>query len=126
MPSASRCAIKRPETVPTGLHHPVGKSLHAATRRIAHELQPERIILFGSYAYGHPTPDSDVDLMVILNTDLPPLHRYLLVSRLLDPRPFPVDILVKTPGEIEKGLASGDSLLRQIIEQGVVLYERIG
>ena len=126
MPIANRAAIQRPETVPAGLRHPVGQSLPRATGQIARELQPERIILFGSYAYGHPTPDRDVDLMVIMKTDLPPLDRYLLVSRILDPRPFPVDILVKTPGEIEQGLTGGDSLIREILEHGMVLYERTG
>ena len=117
-------AIRFPDTVPVGLRQPVGRSLLQATDRIVREIDPERIILFGSYASGQPTPDSDVDLLIIMRTNLSPLDRYLLVSRILDPRPFPVDILVKTPEEIEQGLQRGDTLIGQIMREGLVLYER--
>ena len=82
------------------------------------------MILFGSYAYGAPTPDSDVDLLVILDTDASATERYLAVSRSLYPRPFPVDIIVKTPGEIERALRVGDFFIKEILSQGRVLYER--
>jgi predicted nucleotidyltransferase len=88
------------------------------------ELSPEKIILFGSYAYGSPTPHSDVDLLVILKTNASPKERSWNVSRLLLPRPFPVDILVKTPREIEKALKSGDFFLQEVLSRGKVLYER--
>ena len=88
------------------------------------ELNPEKIILFGSYAYGKPTPHSDVDLLVVLKMSASPKERSWRVSRLLLPRPFPVDILVKTPKEIEKALESGDFFLQEIITRGKVLYER--
>lgn len=81
-------------------------------------------MLFGSYAYGVPTGDSDVDLLVILDTHAPRRERSWLVSRLLIPRPFPVDILVKTPQEIEQALASGDFFIQEIMARGKVLYER--
>jgi predicted nucleotidyltransferase len=68
--------------------------------KIVASLHPQKIILFGSYAYGHPTPDSDVDLLVIMETDKPPRERVVAVSLALYPRPFPVDILVKTPREL--------------------------
>lgn len=73
---------------------------------------------------GRPTPDSDVDLLVILETDASTTERYLAVSRLLYPRPFPVDILVRTPREIEQALKAGDFFIREIVSQGRVLYER--
>jgi predicted nucleotidyltransferase len=100
------------------------KTLRQAVRRIAKALQPEKIILFGSYAYGDPTPDSDVDLLVILETSGPPAERYLTVSRLLRPRPFPVDILVKTPEEIQEALGRNDCFIREILTDGLVLYEQ--
>lgn len=81
-------------------------------------------MLFGSYAYGAPTADSDVDLLIILDTDAPRRERTWLVSRLLIPRPFPVDILVKTPQEIEQALAGRDFFLQEIMRRGKVLYER--
>jgi predicted nucleotidyltransferase len=93
-------------------------------QRIVHALQPEKIVLFGSYAYGAPSPDSDVDLLVIMDTSASRADRYLAVSRLLRPRPFPVDILVKTPSEIHKALAEGDFFVSEILRRGQVLYER--
>jgi predicted nucleotidyltransferase len=116
--------LKNPLTIPTGLSVPVGEALPAALERIVRELHPEKIILFGSYASGDPTPDSDVDLMVIMETDAPSNERSWAVSRLLIPRLFPVDILVRTPEEIERDLAKGDFFIREIMSQGRVLYER--
>lgn len=116
--------VRRPRTVPFGLQTPVGKSLGPAIQKIVDELKPEKIILFGSYAYGSPNPHSDVDLLVIMKTNAPLKERSWKVSRLLLPRPFPVDILVKTPKEIEKALKSGDFFLAEILARGKVLYER--
>ena len=110
--------------IPTGLSLPVGNALPAAIQRIVRELQPEKSVLFGSYAYGNPTPDSDVDLLVIMETDLPSSQRYVAVSRLINPRPFPVDIIVKRPDEMKSALEKGDLFLREIITRGVVLYDR--
>ena len=109
---------------PTGFHTPVSASLPEVIQRLASKLQPEKIILFGSYAYGSPTPDSDVDLLVILETNASATERYLAVSRLLYPRPFPVDILVRTPNEIKQALHTGDFFIKEIVSQGHVLYER--
>ena len=116
--------LRRPETVPAGLKIPVGKSLRPAVRKIVQELDPEKIILFGSYAYGFPTPNSDVDLLVIMKTEASLKDRSWAVSRLLLPRPFPVDILVKTPHEVRIGLENGDFFLKEIMTRGKVLYDR--
>ena len=116
--------LRKPDLIPISSILPVGDVLPAAIDRIVQTLRPEKIILFGSYAYGDPSPDSDIDLLVIMKTDLPPRQRYLSVSRLLRPRPFPVDILVKTPDEVQVALAKGDVLIREILSQGAVLYER--
>lgn len=116
--------LRSPETVPAGLTVPVGETLPLAIQRIVEELHPEKIILFGSFAYGNPTPDSDVDLLVIMETDAINKERSWAVSRLLLPRTFPVDILVRTPKEIDRSLAKGDFFIRDILTQGKVLYER--
>lgn len=110
--------------VPVGCAKPVSDTLPAAVRRIVAELEPDRIILFGSYARGAPTPDSDVDLLVVMETKATSAERSWSVSRLLIPRPFPVDILVKTPIELEQALINGDCFLREILTTGRVLYER--
>lgn len=109
---------------PKGFHSSVADRLPEVVERLAAQLQPERVILFGSYAYGTPTPDSDVDLLVILDTHASTTERYLAVSRLLYPRPFPVDILVRTPEEIEQALRANDFFIREIVTHGRVLYER--
>jgi predicted nucleotidyltransferase len=113
-----------PAIVPRGCDQPVSKTLPEAIQRIVQTLNPERIILFGSYAEGTPSEDSDVDLLVIMETDASSKDRSWAVSRLLLPRPFPVDILVKTPQEIDQALQKGDFFIKDVISRGKVLYER--
>lgn len=108
---------------PTGFP-PVAETLPAAVEKIARELNPEKIILFGSYAYGNPTPDSDVDLLVVMETNEPYIERFLKVARLLRPRQFPVDIIVRTPAEIAHAMHTNSFFTREIYTRGLVLYER--
>lgn len=103
---------------------PVAETLQQAVNKIAEILKPEKIILFGSYAYGNPTPDSDVDLLVIMETEASQKERLLSVARLLHPRQFPVDIIVKTPKEIKEALQTNSFFTREIYMKGIVLYER--
>ena len=110
--------------IPTGFVMPVAEALPEVVQRIVQTLHPEKIVLFGSYADGTPTSDSDVDLLVVMETTAPPVERYLAVSRLLRPRPFPVDILVKRPDEIQSALEAGDFFIREVLSRGQVLYER--
>ena len=110
--------------VPAGLTRPIGHTLPISIQYIIDKLAPEKIILFGSYAYGSPTPDSDVDLLIILETTASTKERYLAVSELLYPRPFPVDILVKTPQEIDQAVKQGDFFIKELLSRGQVLYER--
>jgi predicted nucleotidyltransferase len=111
---------------PPGFAPVTRRALDEIVQRIVTNLHPEKIILFGSYGYGTPTEDSDVDLLVIMETSDHPADRYLAVSRLIRPRPFPLDILVKTPGEIAQALEKGDFFIREIVTRGQVLYERPG
>ncbi len=99
------------------------KVRHAA-QKLVDELRPEKIILFGSFAYGRPTIDSDVDLLIIMNTNLRPHARSMQASEVLSPRPFPVDLIVRTPAEIAERLRIGDCFITEIITKGKVLYER--
>jgi predicted nucleotidyltransferase len=101
-------------------------AIRAVALRIADRFQPERIILFGSYAYGHPKPESDVDLLVIMDTPLRSRQQRLEISRALSPRPFPLDIIVRTPQELAERIVMGDLFLREITTRGKVLYERSG
>jgi len=85
---------------------------------------PQMVILFGSYAYGNPQPDSDVDLLIIKETHERFIDRWVAVRRILsDPeRMTPVETLVLTPEEVSKRLAIGDQFLAEILEKGEVLY----
>jgi predicted nucleotidyltransferase len=112
------------QVIPIGCERHVSETLPEAVARIVHELQPEKIILFGSYAYGAPTRDSDIDLLVIMQTQARGADRSWAVYRLLIPRPFPLDILVRTPQEIQSALERGDFFIREVPANGRVLYER--
>jgi uncharacterized protein len=109
---------------PSGFAPVTEEALAAIVHRLVTGLHPHKIVLFGSYGYGTPTADSDVDLLVIVDTPTRPVDRYLRVSRLLRPRPFPLDLLVKTPEEITQALKKEDPFMREITTQGRVLYER--
>ncbi len=100
------------------------REIGAVAEKIAAQFQPDRIILFGSYAYGRPTADSDVDLLVVMETRLRSRQQRRLISRALSPHPFPMDIVVRPPQEMSERLALGDTFLRQIAARGEVLYER--
>src|SRR5262245_11120358 len=91
-------------------------------RQVAAQFHPDRIILFGSYAYGRPHADSDVDLLVIMParnvTD-----QVIRIRQTID-APFPMDLIVRTPKYLAWGLKEGDWFLRTIVNQGKVLYEK--
>ena len=93
------------------------------TSRIAEEFHPDRIILFGSYAYGSPSPDSDVDILVILPFEGKSWRMASLIRKRVHP-PFPADILARTPAQVQDRMQRGDCFLREITERGEVLYER--
>src|SRR5947207_927925 len=93
-------------------------------RAIADEFHPDRIILFGSYAYGTPTPheDSDVDLLVVMPAR--DQHAQAVRIRWRLAAPFPVDLLVRTPQQMAWRLKEGESFTTAIVSQGRVLYEK--
>ena len=101
----------------------IPSAIRALAQRIVEHFQPEKIILFGSYADGHPKPESDVDLLVVMDTPLR-AGQQLEISRGVSPRPFPLDIVVRTPQELAERIALGDLFLREITARGKVLYER--
>ena len=90
-------------------------------RRIAESFQPDKIILFGSYAYGKPHEESDVDLLVIMRTRNA-IDQAIRIKTAFK-RLFSLDLIVRTPWQIERGLKDDNWFLREIIENGKVLYE---
>lgn len=97
-------------------------AIHELAGRIAEAFRPERIILFGSYAYGRPTLDSDVDLLVVMPHEGKSWDAAARIRGTVRPR-FPVDLVVRTPQKLRERLAMGDVLLREIVTRGTVLYE---
>ena len=98
--------------------------LQEMTRKIVERFDPEKVILFGSHAWGAPGPDSDVDLLVVMESDERPAERSVQVRMACRPRFLPMDILVRTPAELKRRLAMGDPFVRRVVEEGEVLYER--
>ncbi|MEI8123104.1 MAG: nucleotidyltransferase domain-containing protein [bacterium] len=94
-------------------------------RRLAREFQPRKVVLFGSYAYGKPSPDSDVDILVVMPLNGNPVDKSVEMRLKLQPR-FPLDLLVRTPAKIKERLAMGDDFIKDIFDKGKVLYEAPG
>jgi predicted nucleotidyltransferase len=88
------------------------------------EYAPEKVVLFGSYAYGTPRAESDIDLLIIKETSERFLDRWVTVQRILTGmhRTLPVETLVLTPQEIQQRLAVGDQFIADILAKGKVLY----
>src|ERR1051325_8568497 len=91
-------------------------------RQIAKEFKPQKIILFGSYARGKPRPESDVDLLVVMNTKLKESQQSLEIRRSLNIL-FGLDLIVRTPKRLSQRLRMGDSFLEDVLKEGKVLYE---
>jgi len=91
-------------------------------RQVAERFRPEKIILFGSYAYGTPHADSDVDILVVM----PAYNQSSKAGRIRweVPAPFPMDLIVRTPEEMRWRLAEGDLFHTEIVSKGKVLYEK--
>jgi predicted nucleotidyltransferase len=90
--------------------------------RIVSEVHPEKIILFGSYAYGNPTKDSDLDLLVILPTEEPMHTRVTRIRKLLQNVRIPKEIIVYTPQEVEKWKNASAAFITSIMKKGKVIY----
>lgn len=101
------------------------QSIRSLSEHIVREFRPERIILFGSYAAGTPTPDSDVDLLVILPFEGRNFTKSLEILNRTNPQ-FPIDLLARTPEDTARRYQEGDPLIRQALDHGKVLYERHG
>lgn len=104
------------------LTRPSSEQIRAVAGQIVRQFYPRKVILFGSFAYGHPTEDSDVDLLVILDRERVTLHDVATISQAID-HPFPLDIIVQSSARWEADLREGASFAREISEKGKVLYE---
>ena len=97
--------------------------LDQVVQRIVARFHPHRIDLFGSYAYGEPTLDSDVDLLVVMDSDQSMFPRIREVSEVAEVPFLPMDMIVRTPEEMAERVAMGDPFMLEVLTRGVVLYE---
>jgi predicted nucleotidyltransferase len=93
-------------------------------RRVAERFRPEKIILFGSYAYDTPHADSDVDILVVMEARNQ--HDQAVRIRWEVPAPFPMDLIVRTPKNLGWRVEEGESFHTEIVTKGTVLYEKCG
>ena len=91
-------------------------------QRIGREFGAERVILFGSYAQGAVTEDSDVDLLVICPFEGRSVDKSVEIRMKLRPG-FPMNLLVRTGEKVRERIEMGDDFIREILEEGKVLYE---
>ena len=96
--------------------------IQSVTRQIVQQFHPQKVILFGSYAYGQPTEDSDVDFLVVMDTDESPLHVAAKIAAAIE-HPFPLDIVVRTPTEFASAVHRRGVFATEVATKGITLYE---
>ena len=98
------------------------KAIDQVVSQIVESFKPQKIILFGSYARGKPRPESDVDMLVIMNTPLKEVQQAIQICQQIEYR-FGLDLIVHTPKHLAERLKTGDWFLRDVLKEGKVLYE---
>lgn len=98
--------------------------IEEVVKRITESVRPEKIILFGSYAYGRPHAGSDLDILVVMESDLPRYKRAVPIYKALAGLLIPKDVLVYTPQEIEAWSAVPQAFITTAVKRGLVVYEK--
>ena len=98
------------------------QDIREVVRQIVERFRPQKVILFGSYAKGHPTQASAVDLLVVMETNEQALHAAARISAAID-HPFPLDILVFRPSDLKASLERKGVFATEIMAKGIVLHE---
>jgi uncharacterized protein len=116
-----RSSAKAPSRWYRGMDIPM-RVIRRFARQVAEQFHPDKIILFGSHAYGAPHADSDVDILVVM----PARHQHTQAVRIrwAIPAPFPMDLIVRTPKNLQWRLEEGESFHTEIVTKGKVLYEK--
>jgi predicted nucleotidyltransferase len=99
------------------------RTIDEVVRQIVDKFRPLQIILFGSYGYGRPKPESDVDMLVIMETPLRETEQAVHICQAIEYH-FGLDLIVRTPETLRRRLALGDPFLKEVMAQGRTLYER--
>ena len=98
------------------------RDIQAFVDEVVRQFRPGKVILFGSYAHGFPSNDSDVDLMVIM-PHRGSSARMATRIRLTCPRKFPMDLIVRRPAEVRRAMQMGDPFVGEVASKGIVLHE---
>jgi predicted nucleotidyltransferase len=101
------------------------KQIDRLCREIAREFNPDKIILFGSRAYGKPRPESDVDLLIVMPYEGSPFKQAgVIINHLINTVGIvPIDLLVRTSKEVQARIGMGDRFISEIMKRGRVMYE---
>lgn len=104
----------------------IDKILNEIVEKLQREYKPLKIILYGSYAYGTPNIDSDIDLLILKNTSERSVDRFVKVKKIIynPKRKIPVSPLIYSPDEVKERLRIGDDFIKEILNKGVTLYEK--
>jgi len=104
----------------------IDKILNEIVEKLQREYKPLKIILYGSYAYGTPNVDSDIDLLILKNTSERSVDRFVKVKKIIynPKRKIPVSPLIYSPDEVKERLRIGDDFIKEILNKGVTLYEK--
>ncbi len=107
-------------------HGQMNKVLKRLVNVLKENYKPEKVILFGSYAYGKPSETSDIDLLIIKETDKPFFQRLTDLRKIVSEarRGYAFEPVVLTPEELKERLKRGDQFFQEIVEKGTVLYAR--
>jgi predicted nucleotidyltransferase len=118
-------ASKRSASPQTSLRRLLPKEIKRLCAEIAREFHPDKIVLFGSHAYGKPRPESDVDLLVIMPFEGSPFRQAatILGHIVQTVGVLPLDLVVRTSQQVQERIQIGDTFMQEIIERGRVMYE---
>jgi uncharacterized protein len=98
------------------------KAIDQVVKQIVEKFKPQKIILFGSYARGNPRPESDVDMLVVMDTPLKDVQQAIQICQQIEYR-FGLDLIVHTPNYLAQRVKMGDWFLGDVLKEGKVLYE---
>ena len=98
------------------------KAIDHVVQQIVEKFKPQKIILFGSYARGNPRPESDVDMLVVMDTPIKDVQQAIQICQQIEYR-FGLDLIVHTSKYLAERLKMGDWFLHDVIKEGKVIYE---
>jgi predicted nucleotidyltransferase len=106
--------------------HRIADQLRPYLQVLVEQFRPEQVILFGSYAYGEPTPDSDVDLLVVMDVGKSPVSEATRIRRAVrhlrhTVSNLPLDLMVRAPDDLRARIVHGADFHEEIVRKGVVL-----